>query len=170
MVERGEELMIAAEENDVGETILAYCTSCKMDLNHVVVAKKNDEVKRVSCLTCQKEHNYRAPKGKKAEPKKPAAEKSKPVRSASSAAARKIKAKATRDEQAWIEAVGADSPQGEARTYGMTEAYQPGELIQHPVFGLGRVHGVQLTGKMQVIFRGGVRLLACRRLQGEQRP
>src|SRR6185312_7572382 len=47
----------------VANEALAYCTSCKMDLNHVIVAMKGDRIAKVQCLTCKKEHVYRAPKG-----------------------------------------------------------------------------------------------------------
>src|SRR5882762_8316192 len=47
----------------VGKETLSYCTSCKMDLNHIIVAMKGDRIAKVQCLTCKKEHNYRIPKG-----------------------------------------------------------------------------------------------------------
>src|SRR5205809_624228 len=47
----------------VGKEALSYCTSCKMDLNHTIVALKGDRIAKVHCLTCKKEHVYRAPKG-----------------------------------------------------------------------------------------------------------
>src|SRR2546423_7914991 len=46
-----------------GKETLSYCTSCKMDLNHVIVAMKGDRIAKVQCLTCKKEHVYRAAKG-----------------------------------------------------------------------------------------------------------
>src|SRR6476659_6393563 len=49
--------------NAAANEALAYCTSCKMDLNHVIVAMKGDRIAKVQCLTCKKEHVYRAPKG-----------------------------------------------------------------------------------------------------------
>ena len=53
----------SAQKNSVGTEALAYCTSCKMDLNHVIVAMKGDRIAKVQCLTCKKEHVYKAPKG-----------------------------------------------------------------------------------------------------------
>ena len=53
---------MASKEGVASET-LAYCTSCKMDLNAVVVAMKGDRIAKVQCLTCKKEHVYKAPKG-----------------------------------------------------------------------------------------------------------
>ena len=52
-----------ARSTEVAKETLSYCTSCKMDLNHIVVAMKGDRIAKVQCLTCKKEHVYRAPKG-----------------------------------------------------------------------------------------------------------
>ena len=54
----------------VGEDIIAYCTKCKKDLDHVIVALVGEKVKKVLCKTCEKEHVYKAPKGDKAPAKK----------------------------------------------------------------------------------------------------
>src|ERR1700730_3702699 len=64
-----------AGTTSVAKEALAYCTSCKMDLNHIVVAMKGERIAKVQCLTCKKEHVYRAPKGA-SEPKAPRAKKS----------------------------------------------------------------------------------------------
>ena len=74
-----------------GSEIDSYCTKCKMDLNHRIIAMKDGKPHRVECRTCSGHHNYRTPKTlpdplagtphaakkratakKKAEPKKPA--------------------------------------------------------------------------------------------------
>ena len=47
----------------VGGEIDAWCTSCRMNLNHRIVAIVRSTPKRVECLTCNKQHNYRAPRG-----------------------------------------------------------------------------------------------------------
>lgn len=54
---------MATTNTSVGKETLAYCTSCKMDLNHVIVAMKGDRIAKVQCLTCKKEHAYKAAKG-----------------------------------------------------------------------------------------------------------
>ena len=45
-----------------GSEIDAWCTSCRMDLGHRIVAMVEGRPKRVECLTCGGQHNYRAPK------------------------------------------------------------------------------------------------------------
>mgnify|MGYP001305101906 FL=1 len=43
-----------------GKDIDAWCTKCKMLLEHRVVAAVGGRPVRVLCLTCKSEHNYRA--------------------------------------------------------------------------------------------------------------
>ena len=45
-----------------GSEIDAWCTKCRMDLGHRIVAMVKDQPKRVVCQTCGSQHNYRAPK------------------------------------------------------------------------------------------------------------
>ena len=45
-----------------GAEIDAWCTKCRMDLMHRIVAMVQSAPKRVICLTCNSEHNYRAPR------------------------------------------------------------------------------------------------------------
>src|ERR1700722_5241839 len=61
--------MARSPDTTVAKETLAYCTSCKMDLNHVIVAMKGDRIAKVQCHTCKKENTYKAAKGT-TEPKK----------------------------------------------------------------------------------------------------
>src|SRR5262245_50889151 len=45
-----------------GSEIDAWCTRCKMDLGHRIIAMVADRPKRVICQTCGSQHNYRAPR------------------------------------------------------------------------------------------------------------
>src|SRR5262245_43630958 len=49
--------------NAAGSEVLAYCSSCRMDLAHMVVAMKGDKIAKAECKTCKKTHAYKAPKG-----------------------------------------------------------------------------------------------------------
>ena len=42
-----------------GSEIDAWCTKCRMDLLHRIVAMVRGRPKRVICMTCNSEHNYR---------------------------------------------------------------------------------------------------------------
>ncbi|MEZ4453811.1 MAG: hypothetical protein R3B09_30425 [Nannocystaceae bacterium] len=48
----------------VGQDIDAWCTKCRLDTTHVVVAMGPDGIKpkRVECTSCNGQHNYRPPK------------------------------------------------------------------------------------------------------------
>jgi hypothetical protein len=46
-----------------GQEIDAFCTKCKMDLLHKIVAAVNGKPAKVECRTCFTVHMYRPPKG-----------------------------------------------------------------------------------------------------------
>ena len=56
-----------ATATKVGADIDAWCTRCKMNLGHTILAMVGSKPVRVRCNTCQGEHNYRGSAG--AEPK-----------------------------------------------------------------------------------------------------
>jgi hypothetical protein len=43
----------------VGDEIDDYCSRCKRNTDHAVVAMVGEAAKRVRCRTCNNEHNYR---------------------------------------------------------------------------------------------------------------
>src|SRR3712207_4813996 len=90
-------------DTKVAKEALAYCTSCKMDLNHVVVAMKGDRIAKVQCLTCKKEHAFKAPKGQ-TEPKK------KSKKAAAAAAAAEEAANSIEAEWTKLMAAHRDAP------------------------------------------------------------
>jgi hypothetical protein len=49
------------------------------------------------------------------------------------------------------------------RLYKMTEAYEPGDRVEHPKFGQGVVELLSGPGKMTVFFEDGRRTLAHHR-------
>ena len=54
--------MRAMSKIDVGSDVEAYCTKCKLVLNHSVVAMQGEKPRRVRCHTCDGEHIYRPEK------------------------------------------------------------------------------------------------------------
>lgn len=133
----------------VGKETLAYCTSCKMDLGHVVVAMKGDRVAKAQCKTCKKEHAYKAPKGLSeptaAKPKKASAKKEK-------------KEEGNPIELEWEKLMNAhkDVPM---RAYGMKTKFALGDRLSHPNFGDGIVGKLIYPNKIEVIFRTDVKVL-----------
>ena len=45
-----------------GQEVDAYCTKCKLELLHRIVAVANDKPVKVECRTCYQVHMYRAVK------------------------------------------------------------------------------------------------------------
>lgn len=133
-----------------GQETLAYCTSCKMDLNHVIVAMKGDQIVRVQCKTCKKEHNFKAPKGA-TEPGKAKAKKSKKAASDEPKVDHSIEA-----EWEKLMSQHRDAP---FRAYTTKTHFLLGDKVKHPTFGDGIVGKHIYPNKIEVIFRTDVKIL-----------
>ncbi len=128
---------------------LAYCTSCKMDLNHMIVAMKGDKIAKVQCLTCKKEHVYRAPKGA-LEPQV-----------AKGSRAKKVSEEEPANHSIEIEweklmATHKDLP---IKAYNTKGQFLLGDKLNHPNFGDGIVGKLIYPNKLEVIFRTDVKIL-----------
>ena len=120
----------------VAGEIDAWCTRCKLELNHIVVAKLDGKVKRVQCLTCGGQHGYSAAAGARAR----------------SPAKRVSKKKVVRRR------VTEPDDGRPAKTYSVAATFVPDDVIQHPQYGRGRV--VKARGnKIDVKFLEGAKTL-----------
>ncbi len=115
-----------------------------MDLNHIVVAMKADKIAKVQCLTCEKEHLYRAPKGLKA-PKK--------------ASAPKVDHSASHSIELEWEKLMHSHKDVALKPYGLKKAFDLGDKIQHPTFGDGIIGKLIYPNKIEVVFRHDVKIL-----------
>ena len=112
--------------------------------------------KRVVCLTCNKQHNFRKPKanGSGASPGKASgssgASASKKAASATSKAA-----SGTREWQANV----ADRDSSDFLPYSIHTTFQTGQLVSHPKFGSGYVKETLSSQKLCVLFKDGPRTL-----------
>ncbi|HEY3234126.1 MAG TPA: hypothetical protein VGJ84_05390 [Polyangiaceae bacterium] len=136
-----------------GSEVDAWCTRCRLDLGHRIVAMVGGKPKVVICQTCGSRHNYRSPRatGGNNEPvrREPASPKRSSPRS---------RAEQERLVQ-WETRVGGQVTQAFAR-YSMDRRFRLGELIVHRKFGEGYVDRVLEDGKISVMFRDGSRTLA----------
>lgn len=142
-----------------GSEIDAWCTRCRLDLGHRVVAMVDHRPKRVICLTCNSEHNYRPPKssaGRGATSQLALHDKS-PSKRATESAPSKARS-AVRQLAAW-EAHVVGQPTAAFSRYSVERSFQEGELILHRKFGQGYVLDLLDNGKMTVMFRDGPRVL-----------
>jgi hypothetical protein len=132
-------------QTSVAKETLSYCTSCKMDLNHVIVAMKGDRIAKVQCLTCKKEHMYKAPKG------------------VTTPKAKKKKADADQPTHTSIEAewekLMSTHKNAQAKPYNTKGFFVLGDKIQHPTFGEGIVGKLIYPNKLEVIFRTDLKVL-----------
>ncbi len=126
----------------VGRSCEAWCTRCKAESEHTVIAMVGDLPKRVECDSCHSQHNYRlAPKQRKQAEKKA---------SGSPQTGRK--------NSRWERLLSADG-NPEAKLYSMTERFQTDEVVDHKSLGIGIVERVQPGNKIEVLFESGKKLL-----------
>jgi Zn ribbon nucleic-acid-binding protein len=150
-----------------GGEIDAYCTKCRLDLLHRIIAMVGDSVKKVECKTCGSHHLYRRPKSERDErlrmlESKRASGDAKPAREGRTTAAERLTAaqKVERDQTtAWEKAI-AGQPSTAFKPYRITLTFSQGELVRHPKFGDGVVARVIDRGKAEILFKDGPRTMA----------
>jgi hypothetical protein len=119
-----------------------------MTLNHRVVAMVGGSAKRVLCLTCNKQHNFRRPKAEGASP------------TASTKAPKKAGAspKLSGTVREWQATVG-DRDSTEFVPYSIHTTFETGQLVTHPKFGSGYVKETLASQKLCILFKDGPKTL-----------
>jgi hypothetical protein len=130
-----------AHAHRVGGDIDAFCTRCKMELGHTILAMMGQRPVRVRCNTCGGEHNYRRT--------------SVPARKGSWVPASE---RAARPAITSWEALLREKDLSRARRYTAQERFQADDLLEHPVFGIGLVREVR-GDKISVAFKADVKTL-----------
>jgi len=147
-----------------GSEIDAWCTSCRLTLNHRVVAMVAGVPKRVLCLTCNKQHNFRRPKAEGASESsglassKLATGKTGSSASKSSKKGSAIAPKSPSPAREWQTNV-ADRDSTEFLPYSIHTTFEPGQLVNHPKFGSGYVKETLQAQKLCILFKDGPRTL-----------
>ncbi len=146
-----------------GEDVEAWCTRCRMNLNHRVIAVVRGAIQRVHCLTCGGDHKYYPPKSGQA-PEKERKRTSAPSSSTPASKERKSTERSlARAYSEWVTFM-KDMPEGAvARPYRVSESYKASEYIEHPEFGTGRVVDVLGAQRIEVIFKDGRKVMVCNR-------
>ncbi|NOZ70200.1 MAG: hypothetical protein GXP46_13385 [Deferribacteres bacterium] len=136
------------ENYSAGDYIEAWCTKCRLELGHTIVAMVDNAPRRVKCNTCNSEHNFRAkPSGKK--------------RTKGTPSIKKTKSR-NRGYRELISRL-SDSDPSNAKKYSIEGNFEKDEIIYHPTFGLGIVSSVVQADKVEILFRDGPRLLVQNR-------
>lgn len=129
----------------VGGDCLAYCTRCKIELAHVIIAMVEKRPAKVICKTCKSQHNYKL--GVKGSKKAPG-------RGGAKAKADSVTVRAS---EYWQQCV--DKCKTDPKPFSVKEVFSKGDLIDHTQFGLGVVDEVRINNKILVTFRVGEKLL-----------
>lgn len=129
----------------VGSGVDAYCTKCKLVLNHTVVIIESGKPRRVRCDTCGSEHNYRATKPM---PKTPVKK------------GERAKPSVRKTRQTWEEAMQQASARPR-KQYSMSGSFGEGDWIEHRTFGIGCVQSFVPPNKIVVRFADSTRTLIC---------
>jgi hypothetical protein len=149
---------------DPGDDVEAWCTRCRRNLNHRIVAVLGTSIRKVQCLTCGGEHKYYPPKEvgpkSKATKVKEATKTAPSTKQSRSSAVNKSAAKA---ESEWSTFMTEMAPDSTPLSYATSATYSKGEYIDHPVFGVGRVLNIVGVEKVEVIFKEGRKILIFNR-------
>lgn len=128
------------EKFAAGESIVSYCTKCKLGLDHVIVAMAEETIAKVTCKTCGSTHKFRDPANVKMP--RPTRKKEDMIKTA---------------EALWETCVAEAN--GKEREYDMTGKYRVGDIVLHNTFGRGVVRKLY-PNKCDVLFKDKERLMA----------
>lgn len=142
-----------------GDDIEAWCTRCRMNLNHRIIAVVGSDVRTVHCLTCGGDHRYHPPKYPKTSQSHIGA--AEPLKSAK--VVKSIQPTGNKAAGEWRTFMKEMPPGTIPHPYKVSESFQPNEYIDHPVFGPGRVIDIVGANKVQAVFRDGRKTLICNR-------
>ena len=127
----------------VGKDIDSFCTKCDMILNHVIVAKVGETVKRVKCLTCNTEHAYKAASKAAAAPKKK----------------RAVGVRAGKVLATDYDTLMRGRDVSRAKKYKPVDRFVKADILNHTQFGIGIVIAEKDGTKIEVVFANGQKTL-----------
>lgn len=128
-----------------GEYINAWCTKCKLELGHTIVAMVENVPKRVKCNTCIGEHNYRTGPADSSRIK-------------AIHAKRKTRARDTKYHEYMVRL--SEAGLSSAKKYTTKGTFEKDDVVEHKKFGTGIVVSVIHLNKIEIFFKDGPRLLA----------
>ncbi|HEC98500.1 MAG TPA: hypothetical protein ENI58_10185 [Nitrospirae bacterium] len=134
-----------------GGHIEAWCTKCRLELGHTIVAMVANAPKRVKCNTCNSQHNFRTKPSKK-----------KRIRTKNSL--QKVKVQEINYDECIARLT--DSDLANATKYRIEGSFKENEIINHPKFGIGIVSSVIQINKIEILFKDGPKLLVQNRKSG----
>ncbi len=139
----------------VGRDVDTWCTKCKADLAHLILAMVGNTPAKVKCNTCGSEHKYRLSKAEAA--KKPATRKK-------ATTSRRLLPKKDAETMARerFERLVGNRDVATATAYSPRLAAEKGLMVAHTKFGNGVIDEIMGT-KAVVVFEDGPRTLVVNR-------
>ena len=129
----------------------SYCTKCRLELGHTIIAMNGGIILRVKCRTCGSEHRYKSTENIK----KVLTGTRKKTSTSSKVVKEKTSMSITRKwEDLMKKASGVDS------NYDANMTLKIGRVISHPLFGQGVVTKV-MEKKALILFKDKERILVC---------
>ncbi len=139
-----------------GSPIIAYCTECKADREHVVLESAGTQIRSVRCKKCGSEGSFRAPREKARAALLDFSKKKK--------APAKTRRKKAPPSPAVVYAELMDGLDLDAAVrYNIKKPLAVGDLMDHPKFGVGLVTEIIDVQKARVVFPEGERVMVCNR-------
>jgi hypothetical protein len=132
----------------IGNDIEAYCTKCKILLDHIILVEIDQVVSRVKCKTCGSEHKYRS--------EKPISKKS--SSSPDSLSVNKVKSGSSMPKKMSTAPTQWENKKNELKSnhlikiYRTQDTFRLRDVIQHHAFGLGFVEQIISDTRMEVLF------------------
>jgi len=130
------------EKYTAGQDITSYCTRCKSNRDHTIMAMNVADIAKVRCKNCGSTHKFRDPSDT---PK-----------------VRLPKAKKLGDADATAEIIweaGMAAARGKEHVYSMAAKYHVGDIVLHHTFGKGIVIRLYVN-KCDMLFKDRQRLMA----------
>ncbi|MDL2272254.1 hypothetical protein LJC23_04390 [Desulfovibrio sp. OttesenSCG-928-I05] len=144
----------------IGGIVECKCGKCNDVTGHVVMAIVGGEIVKVECRACGSVHKFRPPDkpGVTRVAKAPSRKAATGTTAGTRTPARGAQARAEYDrwEKAAQRAVNA-----EVLPYSTTGKFEQGNLVRHPVFGLGEVLLIIPPDKTDILFETGIKRLLC---------
>lgn len=137
----------------VGGEVDSFCTKCGMALAHTIIAMVEGRPVKVECNTCHAVHRFRG--------EAPGASSKRTPSNGTAGRRPGATARPARERPTTIsfDEVLRGKNLAMAQRYSPRGSYQLDQVIEHPTFGIGWVSAIRDASKVEVTFRGDVKVL-----------
>ena len=134
----------------VGGYAEGWCTKCRLQLGHTIIAMVDNAPAKVKCNTCNSQHNFHAKESGKSRT-------SPKTSSKSASSSKKIKTQEANYNDYTSRLAGYDL--STAQKYSLGGNFKKDEIIDHFKFGVGIVLSVIQSNKIEILFKDGLKIL-----------